>query len=152
VNFYKRYIGDYGRATGHLSLLEHGAYNLMLDHFYGSGRPLPANRKSLYRLLRAESEPERRAVDEVVLWFWRALPPDVEPLYELLGMRAEPERRALMATVFEWTEVGGLINVRALGEIVKARIIAEKNKQIAIDRERKKRTTQGLQVYAGGKS
>jgi len=153
VNFYKHFLGDYARATGHLSMVEHGAYRQMLDHFYGAGRPLPANRKALYRLLRAETESERRAVDEVALRFWRALPPDVEPLIELLGMRAEPERRALMATVYEWTEVGGLINVRALGEIVKASIIAEKNKQIAIDREQKKRTKQsGLQVFAGGRS
>lgn len=148
MNFYKHFLGDYARATGHLSMLEHGAYRLMLDHFYGACRPLPGNRKSLYRLLRAETEPERRAVDEIVLRFWRTLPSEIEPLYELLNLRTEPERRALMAAVTEWTEVGGLINVRALGEIVKARIIAEKNKQIALDRERKKR----LKVVSGGRS
>jgi len=133
-------------------MVEHGAYRQMLDHFYGAGRPLPANRKALYRLLRAETELERRAVDEVALRFWRALPPDMEPLYEALDLRTEVERQALKAAVFEWTEVGGLINMRALGEIVKARIIAGKNKQIAIDRERKKRAAPGLQVYAGGKN
>jgi hypothetical protein len=148
MNFYKHFIGDYARATGHLSVIEHGAYRLMLDHFYGAGKPLPANRKALYRLIRAEADPDRRAVDSVCVQFWRPLPPEIEPLYELLGLRTENERQPLRAVVAEWTEVGGLINVRALGEIVKARIVAEKNKQIAIDRENKKR----LRLVSGGQS
>jgi len=152
VNFYKHFLGDYARATGHLSMLEHGAYRLMLDHFYGAGRPLPGDKKALYRLLRAETETERRAVDAVTLRYWRKLPADLDPLYELLDLRTEAERRPLRAVVMEWTEVGGLINVRALGEILKAHIIAEKNRQIAIDREQKKRATAGLQVISGGRS
>jgi hypothetical protein len=148
MNFYKHFVGDYARATGHLSVIEHGAYRLMLDHYYGAGRPLPANRKALYRLIRAETEVERRAVDSICVQFWRPLPPEIEPLYELLGLQSENERRPLRTVVADWTEVGGLINVRALGEIVKARIIAEKNKQIAIDRENKKR----LQLVSGGRS
>jgi hypothetical protein len=84
--------------------------------------------------------------------FWRALPAEIEPLYELLDLRTEEERWPLHAVAAEWTEVGGLINVRALGEIVKARVIAVKNKQIALDREQKKRSQQQLQVVAGGRS
>jgi hypothetical protein len=148
MNFYKHFIGDYARATGHLSVIEHGAYRLMLDHFYGAGKPLPANRKALYRLLRAEAEAERRAVDSICFQFWRPLPPEIEPLYELLGLQLESDRRPLRTVVAEWTEVGGLINVRALGEIVKAKVVAEKNKQIAIDRESKKR----LRLVSGGQS
>ena len=148
MNFYKHFIGDYARATGHLSILEHGAYRLMLDHFYGTCRPLPGERKSLFRLLRVESEAERRAVNKVVERFWRTLPPELEPLYELLDLRTEEDRRPLRAVATEWTEVGGLINVRALGEIVKARVVAEKNKQIAIEREQKKR----LRLVSGGRS
>ncbi|TQK00158.1 YdaU family protein [Herbaspirillum sp. SJZ107] len=148
MNFYKHFLGDYNRATGHLTLVEHGAFRLMLDHFYGAGRPLPGNRKSLYRLLRAESEAERRAVDAIAVQFWRPLPAEMEPLYEALGLRSEEERRPLRAVVTEWTEVGGLINVRALGEMVKARVIAEKNKQTAIEREQKKR----LRLVSGGRS
>ena len=152
MNFYKHFIGDYARATGHLSILEHGAYRLMLDHFYGTCRPLPSNKKALYRLLRAETEAERRAIDGVALRFWRPLPPEVAPLYELLGLRSEADQQPLRAVIMEWTEVGGLINVRALGEIVKAKVIAEKNKQIALDREQKKRSPQGLQIVNGGRS
>ena len=59
MNFYKHYIGDYQRDTGHLSLAEHGAYRLMLDAFYATGKPLPADKKALYRLLRAATAVER---------------------------------------------------------------------------------------------
>ncbi|MCZ4066016.1 YdaU family protein [Oxalobacter sp. JAC-2022] len=70
MNFYKHYIGDYQRDTGHLTLAEHGAYRLMLDAYYATGRPLPGQRKALYRLLRADSTSERRAIDAVASQFW----------------------------------------------------------------------------------
>ncbi len=72
MNFYKHYIGDYQRDTGHLSLTEHGAYRLMLDIFYATARPLPKDKKTLYRLLRAASRSEREAIDSVTEQFWRA--------------------------------------------------------------------------------
>lgn len=148
MNFYKHFIGDYARDTGDLSLLEHGAYRLMLDHFYGTSRPLPANKKALYRLLRAESDAERRAVDNVALRFWRPLPDEIEPLYDLLKLHTEADQQPLQAVAVEWVEAGGLINLRALSEIVKARVIADKNRQIAIQREQKKR----LQLVPGGRA
>ena len=70
MNFYKRYIGDYARDTGHLSMLEHGAYTLLLDAFYGTKRPLPGNKLALYRLVRANTKRERDATDSVLAQFW----------------------------------------------------------------------------------
>jgi uncharacterized protein YdaU (DUF1376 family) len=70
VIFYKHFIGDYQRKTSHLTLAEHGAYRLMMDHAYATGHPLPADRKALYRLLRADTALERKAVDNVVEQFW----------------------------------------------------------------------------------
>ena len=70
MNFYKHYIGDYQRDTGHLSLTEHGAYRLMLDAFYATGKPLPADKRALYRLVRAGSRQDRLAVDSVAAQFW----------------------------------------------------------------------------------
>ena len=70
MNFYKHYIGDYQRDTGHLSLAEHGAYRLMLDAFYATGKPLPSDKKALYRLLRAATGVERKAIDVVSAQFW----------------------------------------------------------------------------------
>jgi uncharacterized protein YdaU (DUF1376 family) len=69
MNFVKLYIGDYQRDTGHLSIAEHGAYMLMLQHYYATERPLPVG-KSLHRLLRAETRTEREAIDSVVRQFW----------------------------------------------------------------------------------
>jgi uncharacterized protein YdaU (DUF1376 family) len=72
VNYYEFHIGDYQRKTAHLSLAEHGAYSLMLQTFYATERPLPADRKVLYRLLRADSATERKAVDAVIVQFWQS--------------------------------------------------------------------------------
>lgn len=140
MNFYKHFIGDYQRDTGDLTLVEHGAFRLMLDTFYGSGRPLPKDRKALCRLLRAESEPERKAVDAISLRFWRQLPPDLDTLYTWLDLHTETERAPLRGVAQDWVEVGGLVNVRALKEIVKASVIAATNRKTAIVREANRRT------------
>jgi uncharacterized protein YdaU (DUF1376 family) len=108
VNFYKHYIGDYQRDTGHLSVTEHGAYRLMLDVYYATEKPLPLDRKALYRLLRAESAADRSAIDSIASQFWAHTP-------------------------------AGLINARADAEISKAEKQAEVNRQIAIEREARKR-------------
>lgn len=70
MNYFDLHIGDYQRKTAHLSLAEHGAYSLMLQTFYATERPLPSDRKVLYRLLRADSVVERKAVDAVATEFW----------------------------------------------------------------------------------
>lgn len=62
MNYYKRHIGDYAAATRHLSLLEHGAYTMMLDLYYGNEKPLPADEKAVQRLVGARSKDEREAV------------------------------------------------------------------------------------------
>lgn len=69
MNFFKLYIGDYQRDTGTLTLAEHGAYLLMLQHLYATEQPLPTGR-DLHRLLRAESKAERDAIDRVASRFW----------------------------------------------------------------------------------
>ena len=38
MNYYERHLGDYARDTGHLSMLEHGAYSLLLDRYYATRR------------------------------------------------------------------------------------------------------------------
>lgn len=139
MNFYKHFIGDYSRDTGDLSILEHGAYRLMLDHFYGTSRPLPNDKKALYRMLRAETTAEKKAVDDVSFRFWRPLPENLPTLFFWLNLHTETDRQPLITIATDWTEAGGLINVRALGEIIKAQVQAEKNRRIALDREQKRR-------------
>ncbi len=68
--WYARYPGDYGRNTADLSLIQHGALNLLLDWYYASGRPLPADRAALHRICRAFTDDEQRAVDSVVKRFF----------------------------------------------------------------------------------
>ena len=109
MNFYKRFIGDYARKTGHLSICEHGAYALMLDAHYGTGKPLPPDPSRVFRLIRANTEEEQQAVQTILDQFW------------------------------ELTDEGW-VNKRALEEIEKAAIQAEKNLIIALAREAKKRS------------
>lgn len=70
MNFYKRYIGDYQRDTAHLSLMEHGAYTLLLDAMYATGKGLPADLEGLYRICRASGKAERAAVSAVAGQFF----------------------------------------------------------------------------------
>lgn len=72
MNYYRRYPGDYARDTGHLSLAEHGAYTLLLDAYYSTGRPLPSSDSQLFKICRANTRFERSAVRSVVEQFWRA--------------------------------------------------------------------------------
>ena len=66
VNHYPKHIGDYIRDTIGLSMLEDGAYTRLLDQAYASEIPLPADKRELYRLARAASAAEKKAVDYVV--------------------------------------------------------------------------------------
>lgn len=85
MNFFKLYIGDYQRDTAHLSITEHGAYLLMLQHYYATEKPLPAG-KALHRMLRAQEKDERDAIDRVVALFWRTTDDG------LVNNRADKER------------------------------------------------------------
>lgn len=83
--WYPKYIGEYSRDTGTLNLMQHGAYNLLLDHYYSTG-PLPAfeqcssnassngdlmpNHSGLYILCRAMTKTEQDAVDFVLRKFF----------------------------------------------------------------------------------
>lgn len=62
VNYYERYCGDYAKKTARLTLMQHGAYTLLLDEYYSTEQPLPADMDELFRLCRAMSKPEQDAV------------------------------------------------------------------------------------------
>jgi uncharacterized protein YdaU (DUF1376 family) len=68
VNFYKRFIGDIQAKTGGLTLAEFGAYDRLLDHYYSTELPIPADK--VYRICRAMSAAERAAVDAVLAEFF----------------------------------------------------------------------------------
>jgi len=69
VNFYKHYIGDFQRDTGHLSLTERGAYLSLIHHYYATEKPLPNNIDALCRIAGAVSSIERKAVKVAIEFF-----------------------------------------------------------------------------------
>lgn len=139
MKFVKHWIGDYARDTGDLTITEHGAYRLMLDHFYGMAKPLPSEKKALHRLLRAETDADRKAIDKISFRYWRPLPDEITDLVAMLDLHSEEDQQPLMRVATEWTEATGLINLRALREIIRAQVVAEKNRKIAIAREERRR-------------
>ena len=71
MNFYKHYIGDFQRDTGHLSLTERGAYLSLMHHYYATEKPLPADHAALCRIAGAITKVERDAVKAVMAFFER---------------------------------------------------------------------------------
>jgi uncharacterized protein YdaU (DUF1376 family) len=88
MNYFEKHIGDYIRDTVSLTMLEDGAYNRLIDQMYQSERALPLDKKMVYRLARATSSAERKAVDFVLDTFFKAS----EDGYEQKRIRAEIER------------------------------------------------------------
>ena len=72
MHFYSHHIGDYKRETAHLSLVEHGVYRLLLDHYYATEKPLPNDLQLLYRIVGTQGRTERTAVARVVELFFVA--------------------------------------------------------------------------------
>jgi len=68
MNYYEHHLGDYAKDTGHLSMLEHGAYRILLDRYYSTEAGIPEGQ--VYRLARARSEEEKAAVDVVLEEFF----------------------------------------------------------------------------------
>lgn len=68
MNYYEHHLGDYAKDTGHLSMMEHGAYRILLDRYYSTERGIQADQA--HRLARARSDEECRAVDVVLEEFF----------------------------------------------------------------------------------
>lgn len=68
MNYYRRHLGDYAKDTGHLSALEHGVFNLLLDWYYASEAPIPSAKA--YRIAKASTAVEKSATDAVLADFF----------------------------------------------------------------------------------
>lgn len=64
MNYYERHLGDYARDTAHLSMLEHGAYSILLDRYYATEAGIPDDQ--VHRIARARTKEERQAVGAVL--------------------------------------------------------------------------------------
>lgn len=72
MNYYARHIGDYLKATTHLSLLEHGIYSRLLDVYYTREAPIPKDQAA--RLIGARSKIELEALNAVLAEFFDDTP------------------------------------------------------------------------------
>lgn len=68
MNYYERHLGDYAKDTAHLSMLEHGAYTLLLDRYYSTEAGIPEDQA--HRVARARTRDEKQAVDVVLNEFF----------------------------------------------------------------------------------
>ena len=64
------YWGDYLRDTGHLSAAEHGAYLLLIGHYWTTGKPLPDSDVLLARIARMSPE-EWEQSKQIILAFFQ---------------------------------------------------------------------------------
>ncbi len=69
MNYYERHLGDYAKDTAHLTMIEHGAYGLLLDRYYGTEAGIPADQ--VHRIARARTREEKHAVDVVLAEFFQ---------------------------------------------------------------------------------
>lgn len=68
MNYYEHHLGDYAKDTAHLTMLEHGAYRLLLDRYYGTEQGIPGDQA--HRVARARTREEKAAVDAVLSEFF----------------------------------------------------------------------------------
>lgn len=108
--FIRWFMGDYARDTRHLSLTEHGALRALLDCYYATATPLPADVRELQFMAAARSASDRKAVARVAAEFF--------PISDADGRRH---------------------NKRADREIARYQARAEVNRGIAQAREAKRR-------------
>ena len=64
MKFYKRFPGDITIKTGHLTPSQFGCYDRLLDHYYATEKPIPAN--GAYSICRAVTPADRHACDSVL--------------------------------------------------------------------------------------
>lgn len=97
MNFYKHYIGDFQRDTGHLSLTERGAYLALMHHYYATEMPLPNDHGALCRIAGAFTKAEQDAVKAVTRFFIVVesglMHSRIEAELEKAGKQADTNRR-----------------------------------------------------------
>ena len=100
MNYYPFHVGDYISATRHLSWVEDMAYRRLLDTYYTTEKPLPAEHRAVCRLVLATTDEQREAV-EVVLQEFFELTPDGWVNHradaEIVAMREKQEKQRAKA-------------------------------------------------------
>ncbi|RIQ58917.1 phage protein [Bordetella avium] len=107
MHYFKRNIGDYHKKAGRLSMLEHGAYTLLIDSCYDRER-FPT-------------------IDEAIDWCWARTEEEIAAVRFVLGK------------FFDLVD-GRYVQARIQEEIDAFHAKSLKNKEIAEEREAKRRT------------
>lgn len=74
MNHYPHHIGDFAKKTKGLTLTERGAYRELLDQYYVHEKPLPLDRREVYRMAVAATPAERKAVDYIITKYFSEQP------------------------------------------------------------------------------
>lgn len=74
MNHYPHHIGDFDRATRHLTRMERSIYRDLLDLYYDTEAPLTLDREKLCRRIIARSNEESTAVEQVLNEFFTETP------------------------------------------------------------------------------
>ena len=107
MHYYKRNLGDYAKKAGRLTMLQHGAYTLLIDSCYDR-----------------ETFP---TVEQAIEWTWASTEAEVEAVKFVLNR------------FFTLSSDGEYVQDRILQELLEYHAKADKNKQIAIERETKRK-------------
>lgn len=70
MNYFELHIGDFDKATAHLTACEDGIYGRLMRRYYDTEMALTADVKSLQRFVRARSRDEREAVPAMLEEFF----------------------------------------------------------------------------------
>lgn len=114
MNYFEMYTGDYQRDTADLTLVEHGAFLLLLSTYYATERPLPVGDSETQPLTQPLTQQEPGG-----------FPLGYEPVFRIARAMTDSEKRAVMRVADRFFPVspkdGLRHNARADEEIAKAR-------------------------------
>jgi uncharacterized protein YdaU (DUF1376 family) len=124
------YIGDYLAGTGHLSTTQHGAYLLLLMHYWTTGKPLPNDDKKLANIAKLSFDDWldiKPTISEFFIiggdkWTNRRLERELKTA---LRNRKMLSKRALKASDARWAEHRKKMKEKAEGEAIDTEADAE---------------------------
>lgn len=107
MHYYKRNLGDYAKKAGRLTMLQHGAYTLLIDSCYDR-----------------EQFP---TLEQAIEWTWASTDAEIEAV------------KFVLSRFFTLDKDNQYVQDRILQELLEYHSKADKNKQIAIEREAKRK-------------
>jgi uncharacterized protein YdaU (DUF1376 family) len=107
MHYYKRNLGDYAKKAGRLTMLQHGAYTLLIDSCYD---------REIFPTF-----------EQAIEWTWASTEAEVEAV------------KFVLSRFFTLSEDGQYVQDRILQELLEYHAKSDKNRQIAIDRETKRK-------------